>query len=130
MGDPSFRIARSPLLFADNRIMQAMFHNYRPRAGIALAARLRYVVDWRASTGRWGRRRGGARSARVRTERDEGPGGRRSDRARPDELSGKLHGHFLLAAADPRDAPTAETEVFRRGEVGRPQVAALSLQNV
>jgi hypothetical protein len=98
--------------------------------GIALAARLRYVVDWRADGAVGARRRGGAPPPRVRTERDEGHGGRRSDRAQPDDLSGKLHGHFLLAAADLRDAPTAETEVFRRGEVGRPRVVAVSLQNV
>ena len=35
-----------------------------------------------------------------------------------------------LAAADLRDAPTAETEVFRRGELRRPRLAAVSLQNV
>jgi len=35
-----------------------------------------------------------------------------------------------LAAADLRDAPTAETEAFRRGELGRPLLAAVSLQNV
>jgi hypothetical protein len=35
-----------------------------------------------------------------------------------------------LAAADLRDAPTAETEVFRRGELRRPQLATVSLQNV
>ena len=35
-----------------------------------------------------------------------------------------------LAAADLRGAPTAETEVFRRGELRRPRLAAVSLQNV
>jgi hypothetical protein len=35
-----------------------------------------------------------------------------------------------LAAADLPPAPTAETEVFRRGELRRPQLAATSLQNV
>ena len=35
-----------------------------------------------------------------------------------------------LAAADLRDAPTAETEVFRRGELRRPRLAGVSLQNV
>ena len=35
-----------------------------------------------------------------------------------------------LAAADVRDAPTAETEAFRRVELRRPRLAAVSLQNV
>ncbi len=35
-----------------------------------------------------------------------------------------------LAAADLRDAPLAETEVFRRGELRRLRLAAVSLQNV
>ena len=35
-----------------------------------------------------------------------------------------------LAAADLPGAPTAETEVFRRGELRHPQLAAASLQNV
>ena len=35
-----------------------------------------------------------------------------------------------LAAADLPGAPTAETEVFRRGALRRPQLAAASLQNV
>jgi hypothetical protein len=35
-----------------------------------------------------------------------------------------------LAAADLRDAPLAETEVFRRGELRRPRLAGVSLQNV
>jgi len=35
-----------------------------------------------------------------------------------------------LAAADLPGAPTAETEVFRRGKLRRPQLAATSLQNV
>jgi hypothetical protein len=35
-----------------------------------------------------------------------------------------------LAAADLRGAPTAETEAFRRVELGRPRLAAVSLQNV
>ena len=35
-----------------------------------------------------------------------------------------------LAAADLPDAPLAETEVFRRGELRRPRLAAVSLQNV
>jgi hypothetical protein len=34
-----------------------------------------------------------------------------------------------LAAADLRGAPTAETEVFRRGELRRPQLAAVSQTN-
>jgi hypothetical protein len=34
-----------------------------------------------------------------------------------------------LAAADLRGAPLAETEVFRRGELRRPVLAAVSLQN-
>lgn len=35
-----------------------------------------------------------------------------------------------LAAADLRGEPTAETEVFRRGELRRPRLVAVSLQNV
>ena len=35
-----------------------------------------------------------------------------------------------LAAADLRGTPTAETEVFRRVELRRPRLAAVSLQNV
>jgi hypothetical protein len=35
-----------------------------------------------------------------------------------------------LAAADLRGEPTAEIEVFRRGELRRPRLAAVSLQNV
>ena len=35
-----------------------------------------------------------------------------------------------LAAADLSGAPTAETEVFRRGELRRPQLSAVSLQKV
>jgi hypothetical protein len=35
-----------------------------------------------------------------------------------------------LAAADLRGAPAAETEVFRRGELRRPGMAGVSLQNV
>jgi hypothetical protein len=35
-----------------------------------------------------------------------------------------------LAAADLRGTPTAETEVFRRGELRRPGLAGVSLQNV
>ena len=35
-----------------------------------------------------------------------------------------------LAAANLRGAPTAETEVFRRVELRRPRLAAVSLQNV
>jgi len=35
-----------------------------------------------------------------------------------------------LTAADLRHAVTAETEVFRRGELRRPRLAAVSLQNV
>ena len=34
-----------------------------------------------------------------------------------------------LAAADLRGAPTTETEVFRRGQLRRPQLAAVSQTN-
>jgi len=59
-----------------------MFRDYRPRAGIVVAARLRYVVDWRTDGGGGGRRRGGARPGRAHTECDEGPGGERGPTAR------------------------------------------------
>jgi hypothetical protein len=35
-----------------------------------------------------------------------------------------------LVAADVRGAPTADTEVFRRGKLRRPRIVGVSLQNV
>jgi hypothetical protein len=44
-------------------------------------------------------------------------------------LAGRAFKAQALAAADLRDAPAAETEAFRRGELRRPQLAAVSQTN-
>jgi hypothetical protein len=43
---------------------------------------------------------------------------------------GRVFNAQALAAADLPGAPTAETGVFRRGQLRRPQLSAASLQNV
>jgi hypothetical protein len=57
----------------------------------------------------------------------EGSGDRVSHRL---SLAARAFKAQALAAADLRDAPTAETEVFRRGELRRSRLAAGTLQNV
>jgi hypothetical protein len=74
--------------------------------------RVRRLVLAAAETGR----------AEIRLWGDVWPGGFDGSGARAFKAQ-------ALAAADLRDAPTAETEVFRRGELRRPRLAAGSLQN-
>ena len=63
----------------------------------------------------------------VWPEEFDGSGDRVSHRL---SLAARAFKAQALAAADLRDAPTAETEVFRRGELRRPRLAVVGLQNV